>query len=370
MAISNSFFINLKGAEVDAERFLAHAVTWAESGTIGLVIDAEFFIQFLGTFVYLFDLNEFGLTVIGIFVFYTAYFFMLYKFGAGSRGGALFVILITLMCLFSPSVMLRIGALLREPYVVFSITFVVYFGVQFLRQKKVRFLLYSIAFMLCGLFFHKAVLAFAPVYLVIILFFAMNVSIKSFIYSGLFLSLTFMLISQALPSFVDLRGGEALGVLMSGDFSDAERIVGYKSGREFRTTYDYGADFGSLGGIIITAIKANLYYYFAPFPWQIRTAIDVFSFLENTIRFFVIMYVLRYVFSGYKLISGDRKVLLFIMVCYFLLNTIWSIGTSNYGTGSRHHITTMPLLFMSILYINRYSFNKINILSSSDVKKL
>lgn len=345
IAISNSYLVNLKGAEVDAERFLEHANNWAFLGTLKYAIDAEFFIQFLGVFVYLFSFDEFQLTLIGLFAYYAIYFklFLIVDYKSAKIPWAFHIVVV--LALFSPSVLLRVGALLREPYVIVALGFMVYFGVRYIETLNVKFIFYSLMFGFFGMFFHKAILAFIPIYFILILFFNTSFNIKSILFGLVILGVSSIVMLVVFPSLSNLRGGAALSVVLTGEFSGAEQVVGYKSGREFRTTYDYGADFSNIFTIMLTALKANYYYYFSPFPWNIRTFSDIYAFIENSLRFFVIGFISLSLFKKFS------KPVLFVFLCYLLLNTIWAVGTSNYGTGSRHHITTLPLLMLALIYI-------------------
>lgn len=348
----NSFLINLKGAEVDAERFLHSANTWASSGALKLVIDAEFFIQFLGVFVHLFEFGEFELTLMGVFFYYWVYLKLLsnINFKVSKKTLTLYVLLI--LTLLSPSVLLRIGALLREPYVIFTMFFMVYYGAKYIESNQLKHLLYSFIFGLSGMFFHKALLAFMPIYFFFLAIFTLKINGKSILLLLTLLIFSTVVISAIFPAMSTLRGGTALSVVLSGDFSGAEQVVSYKSGREFRTTYDYGADFSNPLMVLVTLLKANYYYYMSPFPWNIRTVADIFAFLENISRIWVIIYL----FSS--IMHNKNKPAFFVLTCYLLINTIWAVGTSNYGTGSRHHITTLPLLLLSFVLITSLKFNK------------
>lgn len=346
VAFSNAYVVNLKGAEVDAERFLKHAMEWAQFGSLELVIDAEFFIQFLGVLVYLGGSDELFLTAIGILFYYCSIWFLLRQYGSFGCWRILAFLVACYLVFFSPSLILRMGALLREPYVIFALIMMTYHAVKFIERKSFGRFILVLLFGLIGALFHKAFLAFLPIFLIVLASFLVNRNPRSWLLiGGVFVSFGVLAI-LLFPTLATLRGGDALSVIMSGDFSTADRIVDSKSSREFRTTYDYGKDFSSLGGVLLTVIQANIYYYLAPFPSKVTAVVDIFAVVENWLRIFVITYL------AWRLKVQPNRAAMFVLVCYFLFNSIWAVGTSNYGTATRHHITTAPLLLYGFILVS------------------
>ena len=155
-----------------------------------------------------------------------------------------------------------------------------------------------------------------------------------------------------LPNLGQLRGGQALTVILTGDFSSAEDIVSWKSGRELRSSYDYGMDVSSMPDFFLTVIRSNIFFYLKPFVTDLSNISDLIGFTENLLRLSLIFVLVSEIVKS----KFDRKAY-FILFCYLAFNAIWAIGTFNYGTGSRHHITTIPLLLM--LYSHLFSDAKI-----------
>lgn len=361
LAVSNSYFVNLKGASVDAERFLLKADEWISNGSVEFVIDAEFFIQFLGMIQSCLPLDEFWLTAIGIVLYYSTFIFIFSRFkGAVVSGFSFLLTILCFLCFLTPSVLLRVSALLREPYSIFFGVLAVWFAVQFITSKRYELLGAAVVCIIFAGFFHKAYLAFVPIFFVLIILFSLKINARSLGVAGL-LGIGFVLTALYIaPHLGSLRGGDALSAVISGDFSVAEKIVSYKSGVDARATYNYGANFSSSVALIFTALRANLYFYLSPFPWKISNVLDIFVFIENITRVLSLFLVLRIAFRDY------HKEVYFIIFCYLALNSIWALGTSNYGTGSRHHMTTMPLLMMA--YFMALSFLAKKNVSEDDKK--
>ncbi|MDX2471415.1 MAG: hypothetical protein QNL04_12650, partial [SAR324 cluster bacterium] len=92
LALSNSYFVNLKGASVDAERFLLKADEWITDDSVEFVIDSEFFIQFLGIIRSCLPLDEFWLTAIGIVLYYSTFIFIFSRFKGSFISGFSFLL--------------------------------------------------------------------------------------------------------------------------------------------------------------------------------------------------------------------------------------------------------------------------------------
>ena len=92
---------------------------------------------------------------------------------------------------------------------------------------------------------------------------------------------------------------------------------------------------------------------FEPLPWHISAASDVFVLFENILRGWLIWKAWRALRDA---CLPHRSVLMFIMFAYLIMETIWSIGTINWGTAARHHLTAIGLLLLAAF-------------SASDVKR-
>lgn len=108
-----------------------------------------------------------------------------------------------------------------------------------------------------------------------------------------------------------------------------------------RTTYGVKLNTESLPKFVLSLVPVYVYYMFAPFPWQVRGPVDVYGALESVLRFALLAYSLRELMRA----TGERKRLLALLLAgYFSLTALWSLGTINYGTSIRHHLTTTFIL--------------------------
>lgn len=111
-----------------------------------------------------------------------------------------------------------------------------------------------------------------------------------------------------------------------------------------RTHYKSDAQFSDLGGSRFFALVGLLQYLFEPFPWHISDASDIVALLENILRGWLIWQAGKMV----RIKSAQRRrMALFVFILYFVMETIWSFGTINWGTSIRHHLPALGLLLLA-----------------------
>ena len=138
----------------------------------------------------------------------------------------------------------------------------------------------------------------------------------------------------------------AVQVYQEGTLSD-----GYDSRANYRTE----VAINGLGGFILSLPSFLFQYLFEPMPWNISSIVDVVVLLENMLRFWLIWNVLKYLVGSYSNkpmfvahnYFGYERCILFIFLSYLLIESLWSLGTSNWGTASRHHVPSLGLLLVA-----------------------
>tara|TARA_B110000483_G_C18099766_1_gene505350 strand:- start:228 stop:1226 length:999 start_codon:yes stop_codon:yes gene_type:complete len=138
----------------------------------------------------------------------------------------------------------------------------------------------------------------------------------------------------------------AVQVYQEGTLSDA-----YDARANYRTEVAIN---NGLGEFILSLPYFLFQYLFEPMPWKISSIIDVVALLENMLRFWLIWNALKYLVGTYlnkpmfvaHNAFGNRRFYLFIFLSYLLIELLWSLGTSNWGTASRHHVPSLGLLLV------------------------
>ncbi len=124
---------------------------------------------------------------------------------------------------------------------------------------------------------------------------------------------------------------------------------------EQRAGYRTDIEINGLGGLILSIPSFLFQYLFEPMPWKISSIVDVIVLLENMLRFWLIWNALKYLVGSYlnkpmyvaRNYFGNKRFIFFIFLSYLLMETLWSLGTTNWGTASRHHVPSLGLLLVA-----------------------
>lgn len=90
-----------------------------------------------------------------------------------------------------------------------------------------------------------------------------------------------------------------------------------------------------------TIISAFAAYQIMPLPWQLGSIADLVLAVENMFRVFLL---LSYLFYRKKLTQFHKDNMDVLFLIWFLIELVWSVGTVNWGTASRHHVPAVGLL--------------------------
>jgi hypothetical protein len=145
-------------------------------------------------------------------------------------------------------------------------------------------------------------------------------------------------------------------VLLDGGLSAA--VQGYQEASmsyEGRATYRTDLDISGMSGLLSVLPGFLFQYLFEPMPWHMTSVVDVVALLENVLRFWLILNALKYLRFSYvgksKFVNSNvfehRRLILFIFLIFLASELIWSLGTTNWGTGIRHHLPTIGLLLVT-----------------------
>jgi hypothetical protein len=130
----------------------------------------------------------------------------------------------------------------------------------------------------------------------------------------------------------------------------------YLSSPLSRANYFELHNFESIADIMIFLLTAFIKYNFEPLfslnKFIIKDSVLIF---ENILRLFFYMMILFFIFLR-KLSKNTHFIIIFSV---FILNElIWSVGTNNWGTASRHHIPSIGLMLISVALILKTKSNE------------
>ena len=177
--------------------------------------------------------------------------------------------------------------------------------------------------------FHSGILFLLAVHLYVLIFFKRKAKVVKFktiktIALGVFGLIMFNLLGK-LPKFAfmkDIFNIEYLNHVVVGRF-----LASTGTGR---TAYLMNLMPSNLVEFALYLPIRMVYFLFAPFPWMIGEAGDIFVFLDGT--FYIILTVMA--FRRLKFL--DSKIKKAVLLYFFAFVVVFSIGTTNYGTAMRH----------------------------------
>ena len=353
VALINSFVGPTLGADQDASFFHGVASDFSisdfniETHRLNELVGVGPYAQFLGYFYrYFFNSLFFGCILSILAWLLTAIIVLrslkLLDFDTSTRFFAiLFFALI-------PSSIFYTSVTLREPFQLLFLTLLVFSMMKFyIDRSALHFFLIPVwAISLASL--HNALI---PIAMLCVFFFIIFVSLaglrnifnKVRFYSVVCVCLSLIPLSiYVFNAFGDYSSLTDKGIVYA--------ILAYQEGllsdgagaRAFYRTNSIGED---LGFFVLFLPTAFIQYQLEPFPWNIGTAGDLIFFLENCIRSSLIVLSAVYFFKNKKDISKNVYFsLLFIFFIFLIVESIWSLGTLNWGTASRHHIPALGLL--------------------------
>lgn len=240
-----------------------------------------------------------------------------------------------------PSSVIYTAITIREPYQLLFMVFATYSAIQIIYQRNFKYYFLLIFSVFCFGVLHGALLAFG------IIFFAGTIAVSKMRDKKVKLSIGFIL-SCGASVLVIWFGFSFFGKIsynLDGGLDNA--ILMYQQGllsAAGRTDYKSDVALSSLSDLILFIPIGLFQYLFEPFPWKIAVLNDGIVALENILRFLLIWKVL---FVKRIEQTKKRRLLNFIFISYILIETIWSIGTINWGTAVRHHLPALGFLLLA-----------------------
>lgn len=347
LSFMNTYITTLPGADKDALTFHNRASLIADIGNINLLqAGSDVYENLLALFYRIFGSSIFLGTQLSFLAFLGS-LILIIKIAKEFNTSAIKLKYMILFLGLLPSVLLNTSVTLRESFQVFLLLAICYTAIKLKQQKSLlRFisLLFLLAFF--GLW-HNGFLILSPVLAFIIVYWAYKkrkVSVSGLIIGGVILAGSMFLLSTGIIST------SATNALFSGDATQYAASYRMNSNLSARAAYGVQLDMSSVFGFITTYPQVLFSYFFAPFPWQISSPMDILAVLENLIRIWLI-------YGSYKTVrrlQGNQKsVAKFLLLLFFVVEGLWAVGTVNWGTAMRHHIVAYPLL---LIVGGQYSF--------------
>lgn len=343
IAVWNGFFGPSFGADMDALTFHMEAVEysknlhldefsigWIYSYVLGIVyfltLDSLFIGSLLSCFAWLISANFLRGSM------------RLLSISSSSAVKAM------LIYAFLPSSLLFTAVTLREPYQLMFVNIAVYSALKiYLHRSLTHWILLLVAVMGMGIL-HGALFAFGFIFIISLL---VLISLRgsagmSMMKILLIAPIVFFMIFYGFSLFSNLSYN-----LEDGMGSAVEAFQQGGLNAEGRTNYKDGVEISGIMGLIFFVPVSIFQYLFEPMPWKISALFDVAVLMENCLRAWLLWQV---VCGLRKTPNESRRILLFLFVLYMILETIWSLGTINWGTAMRHHLPSMGMLVLAAFF--------------------
>ena len=129
------------------------------------------------------------------------------------------------------------------------------------------------------------------------------------------------------PSLARLSEGEAL------EYAATYR---QKSEKGARAEYAVKLDASSPVKFALSLPPVYAYYMLSPFPWQVRSGLDLFAALDAALRLLLLGFAVATLRSPPP--GTPPGMPRFLLIMYVSMSALWAMGTINYGTAMRHHV--------------------------------
>jgi len=341
VAIWNSFYGPSLGAEGDALTFHLIGVDYSNNLVLEKFRYGWIYSFFLGFVYYLTYDSLFIGSLLSCFVWLISAIIFdkslaLLRMEPRYRNRAL------LLFVLMPSAILFTSVTLREVYQLLFITLAVYSALRiYLRKDTTYWFLLILSSLGMGIL-HVGMAAYGMFLLVLVLYFQTNrkgFSLESLIF---YLPIVLLISYAAITNYSILS--TTGGTRIEFDQGLAAAVQTYQSGHnEARAMYIYKPQIDSFIGLLFFIPVSLFQYFFEPMPWRISTLFDVALFSENLLRGFLLFMAVSFLFKSK---GQERKVSLLILIAYFALELIWAMGTVNWGSAARHHVSAVSLLIL------------------------
>ena len=355
VAVWNGFFGPSPGADLDAIGLHGFASNVAQTGildefTIGYIP----YTNLLGL-IYNFTTSHIFIGSIFSCLAWLTSAHILYKifiiFGTNKNQTRVALLLYSLI----PSTVLFTAITIREPYQLLFVNIAIYSIARIILNSKSLYYILLFFSIFCFGVLHGALLAFG-ILLASGVLITHKLENKNTIFSAGFIFTSIIIVSilwLGLSIFSNLAYN-----IDSGLDSSIQAYQQALLGVDARTNYKSEIPILSLSDLIFFIPAGLFQYLFEPLPWRVSTTSDVILFFENILRFFLIWkaFKLPYIEDLKK-----RRFSKFMLISYFLIEVIWSVGTINWGTSVRHHLPAYGFLLLAAFTSTKVNISNIQL---------
>lgn len=341
VAVWNGFYGPSFGAEGDALAFHEEALYYSQNPGDFQYVTGWVYSYFLGLLYFVFSDHIFfgSMVSVAAWLWSAIIFIKIFEYMGTPRSKIVFALLLYSVW---PVALLNTSVTLRESFQALSIVMILYSGIFIIFENKNKLITLFFGVLL-GSILHGALLAYSSA---MILFIGISVARFRWRFSNTTQALFLIPTTAIIFLFAfNVFGNIAYNV----DDGLIGAVQNYNEGAiSSNGRADYRSDISLSGnlGFLLFILSAFFQYMLEPLPGNIGTIADLALFLENMFR----VSLLAYAIYGLRLVNGKtRSIVIFTLISYLALEFIWSVGTVNWGTASRHHVPALGMLLVAAL---------------------
>ena len=340
VAIWNGFFGPSFGADLDAMAFHDEAVAYAATAELDEFRVGWIYSYVLGIFYYLTTDSLFLGSLLSCVVWLASLLVLISTMRA-LNFDSLQQLKATVIYSLLPSSILLTSVTLREPYELLFVNLAAYSVLKiYLYRSLMHWLLLLAATAAMGVL-HGALLAFGTFTVVATITLLAMRGRVSFAAAKFILAAPLMavvaLYGLSLFTGIAYNLDEGLALAVQAHQQESLRI-------DARANYKTDVEIGGAAALVVALPALFLQYMIEPMPWRITATSDAALLLENALRAWLIWKG----WTGLRSIPvRGRRPITLVFVSYLVIEIIWSLGTTNWGTAERHHSPGLGLLLLA-----------------------
>ena len=342
VSLFNYVVFTLPGVDLDATTFSNNALGAAASGNapaLSVGTNAYEYILYLAYTV--FGENKLVGQALSILASVTSCVFLLgIARHLNIKGN--FSIILLIIAGFTPSFLFYMSLTFREAFQLLGFICGIYFAYEsFSNKSLVSLFVSSLFFVFMGIFHHILLgLSFILIVITLVFYFMYSGLSKKQIIKNMILAIMgISVIGYIVMVNIPAREGNDYIRKLRESGSVVKMVDQYRDRVEKnlpRSTYGFKVDTSSLAGAGYGLVISYLHYLYGPGIHSIDKAIDIVPALNAFGRLLVSLLLLYLLIKRIRMPEG----LGYLLIMYFVVTAMWSLGTTNYGQAFRHNSLT------------------------------
>lgn len=265
---------------------------------------------------------------------------------------------------FFPALILFGVTILREAILVYLLTVSILYLIAYTRNHRISSLFISLITLLMVINLNSGffLILIVPVFLLIKNLMKLLVEKKGIkiLYISVILIIFLVTTIVFINSFISVKVMGKIGVSNITNSTIFERISLFQNkAARGRTEYLVGKTINSPVSLLIWLPIRIIYFLFMPFPWFWHNLLDILGGVDAVLYFWIIFYSFRGLFQK-KSKFFNYTTLWIIILTVGIGISVFSMGTSNYGTAWRHRaVFTFLFAILAASPLSLYRFKNI-----------